>query len=526
MDRKTVFNQLEVLCSIPNYHWWQYLTETGEKSSCNVCVSFYQHLLYNPAMDFDTQARILKSDKGHLPSSPRNQIMYFAYNKSKASSDRLTSTINHLLKYDRKEVDSLLPLETDEPQFSQPAKCRRCRSKMINVTSESFLEHVGVEQVTNYAPEYRDIYTCFCEELTVDGTIQWRKHTPEEEVVVMSAYSPSTGKMLPLSYVQITASRNDESTLMVKCTCLTYEKIKCAGLKGIYLEESEDAVLNCGHLTCMHCRFYKNKLDNCIDAMKDMNTTSNVLTKVQQSLAQMGNPIVLLGDDAAMNTTTKVSVIGKDDTLSLVHITFRLGACFYHCQNGVCQAKMLNKKKVAKITSVYSDGNVCCHLQTLEGNQEFITELFPDYFNGNEENSDTQVPTDNADNVLNRADALLRTIDHKVKFDVDTGKWTSESASKHKPMEQFDLDLVNNTLDRMSFIRRDNAAANGCFTGPDLIPSPFMKNGTPKPCNCGAAYANDDHPDGIQPHSIHLSAKIYTRNVSLHWVQSCCTVIQ
>ena len=51
MDCSKVSDQLSLLSSIPNFHWWQNITCDGEKSSNNICVKLTEHLLYHPSCE-------------------------------------------------------------------------------------------------------------------------------------------------------------------------------------------------------------------------------------------------------------------------------------------------------------------------------------------------------------------------------------------------------------------------------------------------------------------------------------------
>ena len=55
--------------------------------------------------------------------------------------------------------------------------------------------------------------------------------------------------------------------------------------------------------------------------------------------------------------------------------------CFANCQNGECKARLLNKKKVPKSTSIQNTENLCGHIHTLLANLEILEGLFPHYFN-------------------------------------------------------------------------------------------------------------------------------------------------
>ena len=120
--------------------------------------------------------------------------------------------------------------------------------------------HANVQKVQNRTHANNSLYRTFKQQLITDGTIQWRQHNEFHDVVIMSDYNPGTGLLKPPLYVHLiyTTTSNGE-TLLLKCTWKIYNTIKCAGLSNIELLDNEDAVLD-EHITCMHCRFYKEHL--------------------------------------------------------------------------------------------------------------------------------------------------------------------------------------------------------------------------------------------------------------------------
>ena len=72
---------------------------------------------------------------------------------------------------------------------------------------------MGVEYQTikNSTDRNWNLYSLFSQQLITDGTIQWCKHSNDEDTVIMSDYNPSTGNLSPLSYVHVTSTRSERN---------------------------------------------------------------------------------------------------------------------------------------------------------------------------------------------------------------------------------------------------------------------------------------------------------------------------
>ena len=51
METNTLSEQLQLLGSVPNNHWWQYIKCDGEPNTTDVQVNLHDHLLYHPSCD-------------------------------------------------------------------------------------------------------------------------------------------------------------------------------------------------------------------------------------------------------------------------------------------------------------------------------------------------------------------------------------------------------------------------------------------------------------------------------------------
>lgn len=439
MKSESLNDQVNILSSISNFHWWQYIRCDGKKSSSDICVNLTDHLLYHPSCEDQDDALKLK----YIPKSPRNRIMYYLFTDY-TYPGAMRGLIGQLVKLDNKE-DSPFPDQTyDDSQSSdqhQAKKRRRYSTKVLKVTPEVLCDNMGVHisKTKNSIEVNRNLYETFREQLIVDGTIHWRKHNEMQNIVIMSDYCPTTGGIKTLSYVHVTSTVTDSDNIFIQCTCQIYNTIKCAGLSQIDVQDDEEVVLD-ESLTCMHCRFYKEHLHQHREALGNSLSSTSIEAKIRNSLASVNNPVAVMGVATTVGTT-KLSIMAGD-TVSMIHITFsENNSCFANCQNGECNARLLNKKKIPKSVSMQNQDNLCLHIQTLFANFEILEGLFPDYFG-------SSVVTDNEDAVDHPLIAMTNTEDENIapsnsagNFNESSGFWEFEAKSSHLPKEMKDVKL-------------------------------------------------------------------------------------
>ncbi len=523
METGTLKDQMAVLCSISNFHGWAAPCFQGKRSKLEV--RYRQHLLFFPDMETNDDGSIKAK---YLPASPRNLLMFFHLNES----TRLFPTIISLLRYDREEIETLVFVpegreDDGEKECRQPpVKRRRYTPRVISAQAQDLLEGMP-EGVVNRAACDRSRFTRFCEELTAHGTIQWRKHSMEEDVLIMSDYCESTGKLKSLDYVHITASHHEPGTLLIKCDCKVYKFMQSTALKKLHLSLHENSVLD-ENFTCMHCKFYKQHLHAVRAEIHSQNTGSQLHTKVQQTLGLLNDPVVLLGQ-AYTNATTKLSVVGQE-TCQQVNINFTPKGCFVRCQSGMCQSIHDKGRKIPKNLSLehlIKNSLGCDHLHTLYANAEKLREYFPQYFLG-ERASDEEDAEDAAsepDNnnppgvEINQDDLEIKDSDSgAVYFDVGNSEWMSTSFSHHKPCEdRFDPHLAQKTAHRASFIPGE-LLSNQCWKGPVLKAVAKRPDGTYKDCICGQVWSDELAP------AVRY-AKVFTRQVRLH-IRFCMSYLR
>ncbi len=401
------------------------------------------------------------------------------------------------------EQEGAPPPHDDDNPAEQPKKRRRYATRLITASTADFLKNLGLE---NCATNDRGLYAQFCEELVTKGDIIWRMHSDSGDVVVMNDISSTSGRLQPLSFCHVSSATQDDQ-LLINCTCQMYRHIKSVAMgEGVDVAE-DDAILD-DKFTCVHCRLYRDLLHPDRNLILSGNTGSQVVTKVQENLTFLNNPVVLLGP-ASSTATTKLSVVGQNKT-STVHLTFTpAGNCFARCQLGTCSMYHLNKKKVPKTADSRCTDGLCSHLKTLFANLEFVYNLFPGRFGegygqgegGDDVDLEVPVPFPPTD----------ATPSSKVTFDTESGLWQSSSYSQHKPMSQHCPQLVKRTFHRLQFFR-DGPDVDGAFKGPDLYPALQDENGKDVMCMHQNKFTSDEHPVGLVPQQ-HFRCKVYTCQV-------------
>ena len=284
----------------------------------------------------------------------------------------------------------------------------------------------------------RKLFHCFREELITGGTIQWRLHEEEMDVVVLSDYDHTTGILIPCSFVHVTSIQNGDQRL-VSCECSSYKLIQKAALINSNMEGEGDFFLE-DKMTCMHCRFFNECLSELWSSLQADLGGSLLVQKATQSLAVMDRPALLIGDILPQHTT-KLSV--KGDFLGFVHLSNRDGRFWAKCVEGVCSAMAQNKSKHAKVVSLKKCSGVCSHLKVISENWEALQVQLPELFvepEGEDEDQDEQGPTGEPE-VSNQEDRGV-VCEGEGVFDKASGLWNFPSFSVSKPREMNDPELV------------------------------------------------------------------------------------
>ena len=490
----SVKQQVEVLSTIANYHWWVSLTEKGTKIAATNYPKKSQHLLCSNSEG---------AKSNYIPSSPRNQLMFFKMYPAPGYSKRCFDTLTHLLNYDQDQ--QTFSLVTNRADLPPPSKKRKYTAREVVASGEDLLQSLNIE-LDDINMGDSNLFNTFAEDLTNEGEIHMRRLSEEGCILAMSDYSSTSGNLLPLQFAHVTANTSQEPPL-VKCSCKTYSLIQGSALQKVQLDEDEEPFLS-GNLTCFHCMFYKDYIHGSRFDSLGLNAASHAISKVQENLATLNNPVVPLGPTST-GITNKFSVV-VGDSCSIVHVYFTPKNCFAKCQAGLCQAR-LSKTKIPKkqSKSLFNKDTLdllCDHMKVVAANLEVLHATLPEFFNATasaEPDSEGEdLPEAGLDPDENLDDITIKQAKAPVNFNTDTGLWEHHAFSNYKPtLDPQEKELVEKTLQRNSYIRPDNFVQGG-YKGPDLLPSDFDW------CPCGVGVWT--------PPEFDYQTKVYTRMGILH----------
>ena len=513
--------QFILLSTISNYHWYKWTTAAGHH------VRYTDHLLHDPTAEIcekgPLQGCIIRK---YIPTSPRNRIMYYA---SMQASVRdvdiigLPQSVKTLLKADNpreegtESEDGMPDVEVQQP----PRKKRKHSTRLITATRQMISEevHEDLDSILNCASNQRSLYTKFTEELVNEGIIRWRLHEGNWDICVMTDINSSTGALVPNAFAHVSCKKSSLGEILLRCSCAIYNLIQRAAHQGVELCPEEEGILD-ENLTCMHCRFFREYLMDAYEKLGRQNTgLSRVMSKVQESLQYMNNPVQLLGG-VYETSTTKFSVKGRDN-YSVIHLSFLHGKCYVKCMEALCAVKMQNRKKLAKEPdvnrlSMKDKRYLCPHLLTLYGQLPYVQSFFPGHF---EVEDGTPQPEEEEEEVSQEFLLMgpaedMNTDDANVadgmegNFNLQTGLWEYKSHSKHIPHDMKDPLLVENTQMRNDVVRSQNMDPGTGLYGPyNLVPSTFDAQGNLKKCRCGIEFPADPNESTI----LKGTATLYTR---------------
>ena len=486
MVHTTCKEQFILLSSISNYHWIENVglfTNKPFKSQNR----YANHMIY-----FDPEDKgKSKSDKHHIPTSPRMCLMYMLLDDNYESSTH--DLIKHFLHLDTMH-EEVQPSENPEGCEEPPLKKRRKQTpRIVAVHPSSICKEIGVDYnaILNSAQGERSMYTQFQEEILVDGLIKWQFHSNTKDICVMSDINSSTGTLLPSSFVHVTSIVLEDDTRICMCTCDIYKIIQQAAHQQVPIWPEGEETLPDNSFTCMHCRFYNDFLMNAYTSLIHQNTgLTHALQKVQNSLQYMNNPVQLVGN-VLNHATTKFSVQG-DDSYSVVNFTFQQGNCYAKCTDGVCGVQMSNRGKIPKKVTIEQEDKVCSHLTTIHRNLQYITGFFPGYFTQDENSyEDTQdVYNIQGPNEEINTDDVNLDMEATSNFNKHTGLWNFKALSKHKPYaNMMEFNLVHHTQTRNDYVNSQNFHLDfGVYRNAHLKPQAQGVD-----CTCGAGYRNQHY---------------------------------
>ena len=510
--------QFLLLSHISNYHWFQWTSSTSPRKK-KTHVLYQQHILH----DVDATEENGKYLREYAPTSPRNRIMYYLCNLDSYQMEDIYPSVTHLLQLDSP------PSSGDTHNFdggnefqAPPRKKRKHSTRLVTGNAKKICLDVGLDMasILNCANPQRTLYTRFKEELVTQGLMKWRSHDGPNDICVMTDINSTTGFLLPNSFVHVSCRTTMTGEIFLKCSCAIYNLIQRTAHQEAQLVPEEEGILD-AELTCMHCRFFRDHLVDSYNTILEQNTGLTApLAKIQESLPYMNDPVQLLGQ-VLPHATTKFSVKGYD-SYAVVHFNFLQKNCYAKCTEGMCAAKLKNKKKIPKSMSLSDKGGLCSHLQTIYDNLDYVKSFFPEYFEQQEEQDDLVSEEVNyaeyqgSDDVLNLAGVQGdNNIDDanvgggvKGNFNMDTGLWEYKSKSKHTPREMMDVELIVATEKRNDFVRARNMDQDtGLYSPFRLIPFTLDEDGNGKPCPCGEEF---QPPLGFEIET--GKAILYTRN--------------
>jgi hypothetical protein len=443
----TLEEEMQALSSIPNYHFWDFV-KIAERPGVTLKkpnVAFSQHLLWSPSEEESSCGLTVSK---YIPTSPRNRVMFFMGSGHDAT---LEETIVKLYDIDLGDkpvlpIPSVQRMEDIVDEVVEPVrKKRKHAARLLRMDRVQLSVELGVDlnSVLNSKTPPQKLYLQFCEQLITDGVIQWRHHDEDHDIVVLSDYDSSTGLLLPNSFVHVQRLPSETGELMMKCSCKSYEVVEKAVLHQESLLPGEEAVL-AENLTCMHCRFFKDKLVGSFEIIASGGNMPFLHQKIMDSQGDVEEPVYLLGN-VVWHGATKFSVRGSDrDALSfaIVHISFRQQKCCIRCLDGWCSAKASNKSKVPRCMQLdESSDKQCCHLKTMAQHWDAVKVHFPEYFEveegedgGGDEDEDEEVQQEGPPQIDNLDDENI-TKNLNGNFDMETGLWAYPSVSNHIPSE-------------------------------------------------------------------------------------------
>ena len=168
METNTLSEQLQLLGSVPNYHWWQYIKCDGEPGTAGVHVNLHDHLLHHPSCDSNDD----KLRQRYFPKSLQNHLMYYVCH-DQLQPTVAHSTLDHLSKVNTSEETFRIEF-TDIEQTGEPLrKCRERLHYVLKVTSDILCKSLGVsiQKVQNCINRNKSLYKVFSEQLITDGVI-------------------------------------------------------------------------------------------------------------------------------------------------------------------------------------------------------------------------------------------------------------------------------------------------------------------------------------------------------------------
>lgn len=447
--------QFRILSSVSNYHWWSYpRIGKGGIEGRKPNVTFQQQVYIAPYMWMGNA-----ENQSKPPQSPRLRIMYYIN-----SAHILDPIVINVLSHDREGKSVLAEEETmivDDPR----PQVRPQTPRKVGVTRQNFSKVFGLKEKDGEMESAGRLgqYDMFKQYIvSEEGVIQWREHTEDRDVIVMSDVNAITGKISPTKFVHVTSVKV-ASEWLTTCTCESYGIIAKASMHDNPHLQAQDLALDEKQMTCMHCLYYHDVLQGAWEGLGE-EETSAPQRKILDGFSSMTEPVVLLGS-VLPKSSTKFSVAGnKGGDYAIVHVSFTGTTCWVNCQNGLCDPFHQNKKKIPKSISVKEEEKLCPHLKVIwqKRHQEQLHGIFPRQFAGGdpekenleegdgniegeegEEGEEVEEVEEEEDSLNTEDDADISSeLGEDVVFNTETGLWNYPAKSKHQPC----LDMSGESL--------------------------------------------------------------------------------
>ena len=134
LNSEVVSEQLSLLSSISNFHWWKYVRCDGHKSSVDICVNLTDHQ-YSDTLKLK-----------YITKSLRNRLMYYIYSDT-VYPDAMKRLIDQIIGKDRREDSPYTEQFSDDSQSShhqlQPNR-RKYSTCVLKVTPEILCQRMHV----------------------------------------------------------------------------------------------------------------------------------------------------------------------------------------------------------------------------------------------------------------------------------------------------------------------------------------------------------------------------------------------
>ena len=237
----------------------------------------------------------------------------------------------------------------------------------------------------------------------MQGHIAWCYHSDEADVCIMNDVVPTTGVLSPNAFVHVMKTTDYAGQDIIKCTYSIFDFIHHAAHHANPHWPFADTYPDV-ETSCPHCWVYNKFLQDAFETASN-NTLEDLsvpLRMVKKSLGYFSEEVLLLGNVIPSSTTKFPVKEHSGEYYACVHVTFTHGKCMLTCADGMCRARMYNKKRVPQSASIKDTEDLCVHLHTISLNFDTVKKHFPEYFLGDDEvdeEHDQIVQDDEEDNI-------------------------------------------------------------------------------------------------------------------------------